>query len=64
MDLVHQTYKLQTTQSHESNDNLGDKESILIFFMVFRKNLGALQRRGGKNWNVPGGVQDIIIYNL
>ena len=42
MDLVHQTYKLQTTQRHESKDNLGDKESILIFFMVSRKNLGAL----------------------
>ena len=38
MDLVHQTYKLQTTQSHESKDNLGNIEHLHILHGVQEKS--------------------------
>ena len=57
LDLVHKTNDLQEV-NRQSGQKAGDKifHAVLLLFTT-RHDSGALQRRSGKDRNLPGGVQ-------
>ena len=56
LDLIHKTHDFQEV-NRQADQNAGDKVLRALFLKITRHNSGALQRRSGKNWNLPGGVQ-------
>ena len=56
LDLVHKTNDLQEL-NRQSDQKAGDKIFPTVLLLITRYDSGALQRRSGKDWNLPGGVQ-------
>ena len=54
--MVHKTNDLQEVNRH-SDEKAGNQKIPAVFLLITRYNPGALQRRRGKDRNLPGGVQ-------